>query len=143
MATHEKIKVAAQAIVHGHNPKHAIEGLKRSEDGSGATNSSTVTSTSTGTSTPAMSTVGSASGGKTRPSPMTIPSGGFPVTGVETGGRTPKTPADEAIEFFESAQIDEPIRVYELRLDPDGGPNKDRSVSLVSCLLEPRGWKTF
>ncbi|KAG6868797.1 hypothetical protein C0993_010427, partial [Termitomyces sp. T159_Od127] len=42
---------------------------------------------------------------------------------------TPKTPADEGIEFFKS-QIrpgDAPIRVYELHLDTDGGPHKDRS----------------
>lgn len=45
--------------------------------------------------------------------------------------KTPKTPADEGIDFFESAfkQGDEPIQVYELQLDPDGGPNKDRSVA--------------
>ena len=43
---------------------------------------------------------------------------------------TPKTPADEGIEFFEFASVDDkaPIRVYELPLDPDGGPNKDRTV---------------
>lgn len=43
---------------------------------------------------------------------------------------TPKTPADEGIEFFEFASVDNkaPIRVYELPLDPDGGPNKDRAV---------------
>lgn len=43
---------------------------------------------------------------------------------------TPKTPADEGIEFFEFASVDNkaPIRVYELQLDPDGGPNKDRTV---------------
>ena len=41
----------------------------------------------------------------------------------------PKTPADEGIEFFQSATIgDKPIQVYELRLDADGGPNKDASV---------------
>lgn len=42
----------------------------------------------------------------------------------------PKTPADEGIEFFEFASVDNhaPIRVYELPLDPDGGPNKDRAV---------------
>ena len=47
--------------------------------------------------------------------------------------KTPKTPADEAIDFFESAlqQGHEPIRVYELQLDPDGGPNKDRSVAFL------------
>ena len=42
--------------------------------------------------------------------------------------KTPKTPADEGIEFFESISVTESIKVYELRLDPDGGPNKDRSV---------------
>ena len=42
---------------------------------------------------------------------------------------TPKTPADEGIEFFQSATIgDKPIQVYELKLDADGGPNKDAAV---------------
>ncbi|OBZ74017.1 Glycogen debranching enzyme [Grifola frondosa] len=43
--------------------------------------------------------------------------------------KTPKTPADEGIDFFEAAfkQGEKPICVYELRLDPDGGPNKDTS----------------
>ncbi|KAL0579269.1 bifunctional 4-alpha-glucanotransferase/amylo-alpha-1,6-glucosidase [Marasmius crinis-equi] len=41
----------------------------------------------------------------------------------------PKTPADEGIEFFQSAVApgESPLRVYELRLDVDGGPHKDRS----------------
>ncbi|KAJ3567348.1 hypothetical protein NP233_g6419 [Leucocoprinus birnbaumii] len=41
---------------------------------------------------------------------------------------TPKTPADEGLDFFASAPTpgEGPLRVYELRLDPDGGPNKDR-----------------
>ena len=48
--------------------------------------------------------------------------------------KTPKTPADEGLDFFESAfKEGEPaIRVYELRLDPDGGPNKDKSVRTPS-----------
>ncbi len=52
---------------------------------------------------------------------------GSPITPV-----TPKTPADEGIEFFQSASTagEAPIRVYELRLDADGGPHKDRSVGL-------------
>jgi len=43
---------------------------------------------------------------------------------------TPKTPADEAIDFFHRAPVpsDPPIQVYELRLEEDGGPNKDRAV---------------
>lgn len=52
--------------------------------------------------------------------------GSSPVT-----PKTPKTPADEGLEFFESVgKGDQPIHVYELRLDPDGGPNKDRAVSI-------------
>lgn len=52
------------------------------------------------------------------------------MPGTISGDFGPKTPADEGIEFFESVVIEkgEPIHVYELRLDPDGGPNKDRSV---------------
>jgi glycogen debranching enzyme len=44
---------------------------------------------------------------------------------------TPKTPADEGKDFFSSERSvgEQPIRVYELRLDPDGGPNKQRSAS--------------
>lgn len=43
---------------------------------------------------------------------------------------TPKTPADEGINFFQAevSPGEEPIRVYELRLDPDGGPSKELSV---------------
>lgn len=51
------------------------------------------------------------------------------VTRGSQAPATPKTPADEGIEFFQSAALgDAPIRVYELRLDSDGGPNKDASV---------------
>lgn len=44
---------------------------------------------------------------------------------------SPKTPADEGIEFFESASRpgEAPIQVYELHLDVDGGPHKDCSVA--------------
>ncbi|CAL1714662.1 unnamed protein product [Somion occarium] len=53
--------------------------------------------------------------------------------------KTPKTPADEGIDFFESAftQGEEPIRVYELQLDPDGGPNKDRSYMRLPPAYKP------
>lgn len=53
----------------------------------------------------------------------------------------PRTPADEAIEFFESGfKKDEPIHVYELALDPDGGPNKEKQVAyrFPSILLTER-----
>ncbi|TFY77346.1 hypothetical protein EWM64_g6668 [Hericium alpestre] len=46
-----------------------------------------------------------------------------------TSGTTVKTPADEGIEFFESdiKKGEPPIRVYELPLEADGGPSKDRA----------------
>jgi len=43
--------------------------------------------------------------------------------------RTPKTPQDEGIFWFEHDDSKGgPIQVYELKLEPDGGPNKDRMV---------------
>jgi glycogen debranching enzyme len=53
---------------------------------------------------------------------------------------TPKTPADEGIEFFQSDLKDgeSPIRVYELRLDPDGGPGQKSSVERVSFCVFAR-----
>ncbi|KAG6335732.1 hypothetical protein ID866_3356 [Astraeus odoratus] len=56
-----------------------------------------------------------------------IPNG--PLTPDLATPSTPKTPADEGKEFFlsERSEGEEPIRVYELKLDPDGGPNKERS----------------
>ena len=53
--------------------------------------------------------------------------------------KTPKTPADEGIDFFESAvKADVPVNVYELRLDPDGGPSKELAVSVIT-LSFPHG----
>ncbi|EJD52078.1 hypothetical protein AURDEDRAFT_120639 [Auricularia subglabra TFB-10046 SS5] len=67
-------------------------------------------------------------GGSHKPTSIEIP----PSTGADQHSasslKTPKTPADEAIDFFSSVREGEqPIQVYELELDPDGGPNKDRS----------------
>lgn len=51
----------------------------------------------------------------------------------------PKTPADEGIEFFQSEvrSGETPIHVYDLRLDVDGGPHKDRSVESLCSLYQP------
>ena len=46
--------------------------------------------------------------------------------------RTPKTPQNEGISWFESDARHGPVQVYELTLEPDGGPNKDRAVSCVT-----------
>ena len=60
---------------------------------------------------------------------------------VDNAPTTPRTPADEGKEFFlsERSEGEQPIRVFELRLDPDGGPSKQRSASCPArspeCLL--------
>ncbi|KDR65730.1 hypothetical protein GALMADRAFT_81520 [Galerina marginata CBS 339.88] len=56
-----------------------------------------------------------------------------------TAPLTPKTPADEGIEFFQSQALtgDSPIRVYELRLDPDGGPSKELSYTRLPPAYTP------
>ncbi|KAI0923791.1 hypothetical protein AcV5_009241 [Taiwanofungus camphoratus] len=53
--------------------------------------------------------------------------------------KTPKTPADEGIDFFESAFThgEKPINVYELRLDPDGGPSKDTAYMRLPPAYTP------
>jgi glycogen debranching enzyme len=48
--------------------------------------------------------------------------------------RTPKTPQNEGLSWFESYTGTEPLQVYELALEADGGPNKDRAVS---CIRQP------
>lgn len=56
-----------------------------------------------------------------------------------TSPLTPKTPAEEGLEFFGSAVKpgEGPIRVYELRLGADGGPSKDLQVRRHRSHLAP------
>ncbi|KAG7093876.1 hypothetical protein E1B28_007515 [Marasmius oreades] len=56
-------------------------------------------------------------------------SSGGSSTEISPVSAGPKTPADEGIDFFQSALTpgEAPLRVYELRLDVDGAPHKDRS----------------
>lgn len=50
------------------------------------------------------------------------------------GKKTPKTPQDEAISFFSREGDGEPVQVWELSLEDDGGPSPEKSVSLyVPC----------
>ncbi|QRV74089.1 4-alpha-glucanotransferase [Ceratobasidium sp. AG-Ba] len=59
------------------------------------------------------------------PPPVSLPTERY-ADAPKTPG--PKTPADEAIDFFESTERGtKHIRVYELRLEEDGGPNRERS----------------
>ncbi|KAG6854523.1 hypothetical protein C0991_005435 [Blastosporella zonata] len=66
---------------------------------------------------------------KPKPGSVVIPPSSSSSSLSPTTPTTPKTPADEGIEFFQSQPRpgDAPIRVYELHLDTDGGPHKDRS----------------
>lgn len=118
MSKTDKAKTAASAILHGHNPQDALHAVAQKDRG-GAT---------------AASIPKSGSGGRLKPSPVSIPKQDFTDHAAATDPKTPKTPADEGIEFFEHASIQAPIQVYELRLDPDGGPNKDRSVCPVATI---------
>lgn len=50
------------------------------------------------------------------------------------GKKTPKTPQEEAISFFSREGDGEPVQVWELSLEDDGGPSPEKSVSLyVAC----------
>jgi hypothetical protein len=60
--------------------------------------------------------------------------------------KTPKTPADEAVNFFsnERKQGEKPVQVWELVLEDDGGPGEGKSVSDrldqrhgPPCILQP------
>ncbi len=68
------------------------------------------------------------SGGSSRSSPAISP----------ISSAAPKTPADEGIEFFQGEVNpgETPIQVYELALDPDGGPSKALSVCVIYSWFE-------
>lgn len=94
----QAVKAATSAAVHGKNPVKSAKATLKSAGGEGVTSPT-----------------------------ITIPKEGFEPS---NGAKTPKTPADEGIEFFEAASVpgERPIQVYELKLEPDGGPSKEKSV---------------
>ena len=55
-----------------------------------------------------------------------------------SGPKTPKTPQDEALAFFSQSTPDggEPVQVWELELEDDGGPAESKSVSSDSFVPE-------
>jgi hypothetical protein len=65
-----------------------------------------------------------------RPSPIEMP-----TTPSVPGPKTPKTPQDEAIAFFSGDGDGEPVQVWELLLEDDGGPSAAKAVSkrLAAC----------
>lgn len=54
-----------------------------------------------------------------------------------SGLKTPKTPQDEAIAFFSSGADGQPVQVWELWLEDDGGPGDNKSVS--TFMIETAG----
>ncbi|KAG8884358.1 hypothetical protein FRB98_002437 [Tulasnella sp. 332] len=67
---------------------------------------------------------------------VVIPS---PEVAMASSATAPKTPADEAIDFFRSSPSagEEPLQVYELKLEEDGGPNKDRAYTRLPPPYRP------
>lgn len=66
------------------------------------------------------------------PTELSIPLPSFPNDDRDRDGtKTPRTPADEALSYFSSplspSSLSNPIQVFELPLEPDGGPSKERS----------------
>ncbi|KAG8864449.1 hypothetical protein FRC20_010187, partial [Serendipita sp. 405] len=52
--------------------------------------------------------------------------------------RTPKTPQNEGISWFESSHVgSQPVQVYELKLESDGGPNKNRAYTRLPPPASP------
>jgi glycogen debranching enzyme len=75
---------------------------------------------------------------------LTIPRNGHSSPSSSAGAsptiaKTPKTPADEGIDFFESSikHGEAPVSVYELPLEPDGGPSKSREYIRLPPAVVP------
>jgi glycogen debranching enzyme len=51
-----------------------------------------------------------------------------PATAGPKTPKTPKTPQDEAIAYFTGDGGPEPVQVWELELEEDGGPSAAKSV---------------
>ncbi len=61
-----------------------------------------------------------------------MPANGHSNHSMSNGGmKTPETPQDEALAFFSLKSHDggEPVQVWELVLEDDGGPGESKSVS--------------
>lgn len=64
----------------------------------------------------------------------TIVTSGLDGEGISTPKDGQRTPADEAIFFFETSPAADtrPVQVYELQLEEDGAPTKDKAVCMLS-----------
>lgn len=67
----------------------------------------------------------------TKPGTIRMPSMSG-ILGRSGGAKTPKTPQQEAISFFSgSGEGQDPVQVWELELEHDGGPSEKKSVSRI------------
>lgn len=73
----------------------------------------------------------------TAPTSIEMPksNGKHATNGSTNGVKTPKTPQDEAIAFFSSGSDGQPVQVWELWLEDDGGPDEAKSVCLLFLLF--------
>jgi glycogen debranching enzyme len=84
---------------------------------------------------------------KLAPKGLKLPTSGSITSNPTTpggggGAKTPKTPQDEALAYFssEESHTGEPVQVWELWLEDDGGPDERKSVSWsVSHLITWHG----
>ncbi|KAI0033651.1 glycoside hydrolase family 13 protein [Vararia minispora EC-137] len=78
---------------------------------------------------------------KNGPGSIAIPARKTPISAGSSPStaHTPRTPADEGIAFFESELKpgESPIRVWELTLEPDGGPSKDKEYIRLPPAVVP------
>ncbi|WVQ80205.1 glycogen debranching enzyme [Cryptococcus sp. DSM 104549] len=71
-----------------------------------------------------------------KPSNIPIPKPGKSHADGE-GRRTPKTPQDEAIAFFSGEHEGEPVQVWELALEDDGGPDASKTYVRLPPPVRP------
>lgn len=74
---------------------------------------------------------------KQRPMKVDIPKHSLHASEAESI-RTPKTPQNEGLIWFESEASHGLVQVYEVTLEADGGPHKDRVVSGSQALTPYR-----
>jgi hypothetical protein len=124
MAIKDKVKKAAKAL----------KGDEPSQAQTSTTAKTNDKSTPVSSSTPTLATASTPASSKSAP-PTSIEmpqSNGKSHTngnGSTNGVKTPKTPQDEAIAFFSSGADGQPVQVWELWLEDDGGPDDSKSVS--------------
>jgi hypothetical protein len=130
MAIKDKVKKAAQALKKDDPPTSNANATATKAQPTSVPPPSKTSSTK---STPAPASAAKTSA----PTSIQIPkSNGSNANGNTNGVKTPKTPQDEAIAFFSSGSDGQPVQVWELWLEDDGGPGDNKSVRRVLSLMK-------